>query len=105
MELLQTKQVCLDVCPSSNYLLKVVPSLEEHPLPKLVERGIPCTINADDPLLFGNTLLGEYEICRQELQMDDATIAKCAKYSFEHSSAPETLKATSIAAIDRWLAS
>ncbi len=105
MELLQTNKVCLDVCPSSNYWLKVVPSLEEHPLAKLVEEGIPCTINADDPLLFGVTLLGEYEICREQLKMDDATIAKCAKYSFEHSSAPDQLKTSNIAAIDRWLAS
>ena len=27
----------------------------------------PCTINSDDPLLFGCCLLGEYERCRQEL--------------------------------------
>ena len=79
--------------------------MEEHPLPKLLERGIPCTINADDPLLFGNTLLGEYELCRDELQMDDATIAKCAKYSFEHSSAPEEIKTKNIAMIEKWLGS
>ena len=27
----------------------------------------PCTINSDDPLLFGCSLLGEYERCRREL--------------------------------------
>jgi len=105
MELLLKQEVCLDVCPSSNFFLKVVPTLESHPLPKMVERGIPCTINADDPLLFGCDLLGEYQVCRDKLQMDDSTLAKCAKSSFEHSCAPDDLKTKNLRAIDQWLAS
>ena len=45
------QQVCLDVCPTSNVALSVVPDLDHHPLPTLLERGVACTINADDPLL------------------------------------------------------
>ena len=35
-------------------------SLEDHPLRALVAAGIPCTISTDDPLVFGNSLEGEY---------------------------------------------
>ena len=98
-------KVCLDVCPSSNYFLNVVPTMESHPLPKLLESGIPCTINSDDPLLFGCTLSGEYEICRDDLRMDDASLAACARYSFLYSCAPEEIKKKNIAGIERWLSS
>merc|ERR1712070_796174 len=53
--------VCLDVCPTSNYLLRVVDDLAEHPLPRLLAAGVPCSIAPDDPLLFGCDLLSEYE--------------------------------------------
>ena len=95
--------VCLDICVSSNYLLNVVPTRESHPLPKFLKRGIACTINSDDPLLFGCTLLSEYELCRNELEMDDYLVAECAKFSFQHSCAPETIKRKGLAGIQSWL--
>jgi adenosine deaminase len=103
MLLLANSNVCLDVCPSSNYLLSVVPTLESHPLLKLLEKGIACSINSDDPLLFGCNLLGEYEICRKDLHMDDTMLARCAGYSFHHSCAPKEIKSKNLADIDRWL--
>ena len=103
LQILVDSNICLDVCVSSNYLLNVVPTVESHPLVKLLERGIPCTINSDDPLLFGCSLLFEYEICRKDLNMDDTMLARCAKHSFEYSCAPEEIKTKNIADIDRWL--
>jgi aminodeoxyfutalosine deaminase len=52
----------LDVCPTSNLRTGVVPSLEEHPLPRLRAAGVPCTINTDDPAMFGTDLGREYEL-------------------------------------------
>ena len=48
-------------------MLSVVESLERHPLPQLLAAGVKCSINADDPLLFGSGLLSEYEACRERL--------------------------------------
>ena len=59
--------VCLDVCPSSNVLLSVVPDIASHPLPALLDAGVRCSLNADDPLLFGPGLLEEYDLCRAEI--------------------------------------
>ncbi len=47
--------VC-DVTPTSNVLLGVVPSLAEHPLPRLLAAGVKCSISSDDPVLMGTTL-------------------------------------------------
>jgi aminodeoxyfutalosine deaminase len=56
--------IVLDVCPTSNLRTRVVPSLAEHPLPALLAAGIPCTINTDDPAMFGNNLGSEHEVAR-----------------------------------------
>ncbi len=68
---LADSDIVLDVCPTSNLLLSVYPSLAEHPLPRLLEAGIQCSLNGDDPLLFGPVLLEEYELARSEMGLDD----------------------------------
>lgn len=57
---LHQRQIPLDVSPSSNVCLGVAPSLEEHPLPLLLQEGLYVTINSDDPPMFNTTLTDEY---------------------------------------------
>merc|ERR1740124_887656 len=102
---LADQKICLDICVTSNYLLSVVPSIKDHPLPTLLARGIPCTINSDDPLLFGASLLGEYEICRSDLGLSDDAIASCARASFEFSRAPQEIVQRGVQDIAIWLES
>ncbi len=96
--------VCLDVCPSSNIMLSVYPSLDQHPLPALLDAGVRCSLNADDPLLFGPNLLEEYQLCRSKFGFDDQRMAFMARCSIEASGAPADLKQRARAGIDRWLA-
>lgn len=96
--------ICLDVCPTSNIMLSVFPSLAEHPLGALLDAGVPCSVNADDPLLFGPGLLDEYELCRKEFGFDDERMATIARASIAHSGASPELKASALAGIDAWLA-
>ena len=95
--------VCLDVCPTSNVALGVVPALGAHPLPALLEAGVPCSINADDPLLFGVGLLDEYETSRRHLGLDDVALAACARSSLEHSAAPADLRGRAVRGIEDWI--
>lgn len=104
VERLAERQVCLDVCPTSNILLSVFPSLEAHSLPALLDAGVPCSVNADDPLLFGPDLLDEYELCRRRLGFDDARMAAIARSSIRFSGASDAVKAAALAGIDAWLA-
>ena len=60
VEVLRERQMPLDVCPTSNICLKVFPSLEEHPLPKMFDLGLNVTLNSDDPPMFNTTLTQEY---------------------------------------------
>jgi adenosine deaminase len=54
--------IVLDVCPTSNLRTGLVPDLAAHPLPALVAAGVRCSINTDDPAMFGTDLGREYEI-------------------------------------------
>ncbi|MDQ2724119.1 MAG: adenosine deaminase [Actinomycetota bacterium] len=101
---LAERGICLDVCPTSNVLLGVVPTLEAHPLPALLDAGVRCSVNADDPLLFGPGVLDEYRLCRDRIGLDDTRLARVARCSLEDSAAPRGLVAAGVAAIDAWLA-
>ncbi len=55
------RRIVLDVCPISNMRTRAVSSLQEHPLPRLVEAGALCSISTDDPAMFGTDLSRDYE--------------------------------------------
>jgi aminodeoxyfutalosine deaminase len=57
---LADRGIVLDVCPISNVRTGVVRSLAEHPLPRLLAAGVQCTINTDDPAMFGSDLGTEF---------------------------------------------
>jgi adenosine deaminase len=100
---LAAEGVVCDVCPTSNLLLGLYPSIEEHPIATLLEAGVRVTINADDPLLFGPGLFDEYHAVQRAFGWDDATMAGIARTSIEASGAPAALRSTALAGIDAWL--
>jgi adenosine deaminase len=90
----------LEVCPTSNVLLGFVPSLPEHPLPRLREAGLAVTVNTD-----GETALAdEYARLRDVFGYGDADLADLARASIEASFAPEPVKARLRAEVEAWLA-
>jgi adenosine deaminase len=103
LERIARKGVCLDVCPTSNHLLGVIADPTAHPLPRLLDAGVPCTINADDPTFFGVGVLDEYEHCRAVLRLTDAQLAACARTSIEHSALEPEARIAALTGIDHWL--
>lgn len=96
---LRARRVPLEVCPSSNVLLGLVPSLAEHPLPRLVEAGLTVTVNTDGE----TTLAAEYQRVREIFGYSDTELANLARASIEGSFAPAELKAQIRVEIDQWL--
>ncbi|MEN3267855.1 MAG: adenosine deaminase [Pseudonocardia sp.] len=103
VERLATDGIVLDVCPTSNVMLAVVPSFDEHPLVRLLEAGVRCTINGDDPLLFGPGLLAEYELVRNTMGLSDERLAQLARSSLVGSGAPVELVSDGVQLIEEWL--
>jgi aminodeoxyfutalosine deaminase len=86
-------RITLDVCPTSNVALGVVPSLAAHPLPALVAAGVPVSIGTDDPPMFGTDLNREYAIAADLLDLDEAGLVALARAAVDGSFASEATKA------------
>ncbi|HEX7890481.1 MAG TPA: adenosine deaminase [Ramlibacter sp.] len=91
--LLVERQIPLGICPTSNLVLKVYPSLEEHPIDRLRRAGVPVSINTDDPALLGTSLEREYALCAEAFGWDDEVLRDVARTSIEASFAENALKA------------
>lgn len=94
--------VALEVCPTSNVALGVYATLEEVPVRTLVEAGVDVALGADDPLLFGSRLAGQYNVLRAAQDFSDDELADLAAMSLRRSHAPADLKAAALADVDRW---
>ena len=68
---LREKDVCLEVCPTSNWITQCVKTLAQHPLPLLHPAGVPVCVNTDDPGVFPVTLQSELALCKAKLGMTD----------------------------------
>src|SRR5262249_21270603 len=87
-----------EVCPRSKRLLRLVPSLAEHRLPRLREAGLVVTVNTD-----GETALAdEYSRLREVFGYADADLAALSRATVSASFAPEGLKAELRAGVDAW---
>jgi aminodeoxyfutalosine deaminase len=92
MDLLAARQIPLEICPTSNLctgalarqLSHVNPSLQGHPLPKLLRHGIPVALSTDDPAMFHTTLEDEYTNA-QSMGLTEEELARIVDSSFKHS--------------------
>lgn len=57
---LKTLRIPLEVCPVSNYRTRALATGIPHPIRTMVNRGLRCTVNSDDPPMFGTSLTNEY---------------------------------------------
>ncbi|CAN5348810.1 adenosine deaminase [soil metagenome] len=104
LRLVAGRQVCLEVCPTSNVALGVTPTLARHPLPRLLAAGCAVTLGADDPLLFGDGLVAQYALARDRFGVDDAGLADIARTGVAASAAPPSLRRRLLDDVNLWLA-
>jgi adenosine deaminase len=82
VERIRTEGVVLDLCPTANWKCKAVPSLDQHPLPRLVRAGVRCTISTDSRTVAGTTLSQEFELA-SAMGMTDAELRQCNAVAYE----------------------
>ena len=92
--------VALEVCPVSNVALGVYSDLTSVPLPTLLAAGATVALGADDPLLFGSRLAGQYATMRAAHELTDDQLAELARMSVRASRAPDDVKSAILGDVD-----
>ena len=102
VRMLADRQIPLGICPTSNLVLNVYPSMQEHPIEQLRLAGVPVSVNTDDPALLNASLVGEYGLCQQAFGWTDEVIRAVARTSIEASFANQNVKATLLRKLEVW---
>jgi len=82
MERLARERVPLTLCPLSNLRLRVIDDIRNHPLRKMLEKGLLVTVNSDDPAYFGGYINENYVAVQQALGLSNDALAELARNSF-----------------------
>ncbi|MFF0157778.1 adenosine deaminase [Streptomyces sp. NPDC005263] len=75
-------RIPLTLCPLSNVRLRAVDVLAEHPLPAMLEAGLLCTVNSDDPAYFGGYAGDNFDAVRRTLGLSEDRLRELARNSF-----------------------
>ena len=94
------KGLALTVCPLSNLKLRVVKDLKDHPIKKMLKKGLMATINSDDPAYFGGYINDNFQQLAEAVDLSDAEIVTLVKNSFKASFLPESIKAIHLKALN-----
>ncbi len=92
MQRLIAEKMPLTVCPLSNLKLRVVDTLAQHNIRRLLQQGVHVTVNSDDPSYFGGYMNDNFIAITEALDLSNAELKQLAMNSFEASFMPETEK-------------
>jgi adenosine deaminase len=90
---LAARGTVLECCPTSNVVLGVYPSYEEHPLPALRAAGVRVTLGSDDPPYFGATIEGEYDVCAERMGFGDDDLREITRTAIDAAFCDDDLRA------------
>ncbi|MFJ4786250.1 adenosine deaminase [Streptomyces sp. NPDC088794] len=97
-------RVPLTLCPLSNVRLRAVDVLAEHPLPAMLDAGLLCTVNSDDPAYFGGYAGDTFDAVHSALGLSEDRLRELARNSFVASflEDDEELRARYLAEVDAY---
>ncbi|WP_367387917.1 adenosine deaminase [Lewinella sp. LCG006] len=79
------QNIPLTLCPLSNVALKVIQKMEEHPVAKMLDKGILATIHSDDPAYFGGYMNENYYETAKALNLTKDQLMQLSINAFEAS--------------------
>jgi len=98
------ERIPLTVCPLSNVKLRVFPTLKQHNLKLLLERGLLVTVNSDDPAYFGGYVADNFQASAAALDLSREQQLQLAKNSFVASFLSDEAKRANLEELDRFAA-
>jgi len=84
--------MALTVCPLSNYKLAGVTDMRQHPIKKMLDKGLKATVNSDDPAYFGGYMNENYMAIVEALNLGRDDVVTLARNGVEATFCTETEK-------------
>jgi adenosine deaminase/aminodeoxyfutalosine deaminase len=88
MRELRERDIPLEICITSNLVTGVVKRVEDHPVRRLFDAGVPITLNTDDPAMFRCTLAGEYRLAADRFGFSEAELRGVVQNGFRYAFQP-----------------
>lgn len=104
VERLVAEQVPLTVCPLSNVRLRAVDTLADHPLPRMLERGLNVSVNSDDPAYFGGYVEENFRQLRETFGFSADQLATLAENSVRSAFVTDVRRRELLAEVRQWRA-
>ncbi len=104
LDRLVRERIPLTVCPFSNVRLRVIDTLADHPIVRMLDRGLLACINSDDPAYFGGYIDDNLAALDREFGLGPDRLALLARNGIEASFLDAAGKAALAAEVDAWRA-
>ena len=101
VDMLAARGVPVECCPISNLRTGVIKRIQDHPIRSYFEKGIPVTVNTDDPAMFGNSIVDDLMALRTRLGFSRADIVTILENGIRCSWAPGARKAGMLAQLQK----
>ena len=62
----KARDIAFEVCPVSNYSIGSTPLGQPHEIRKMVDMGLRCTLNSDDPAMFSTNVAAQYDLLAEQ---------------------------------------
>lgn len=83
VEELVKEKVTLEVCVTSNFQIRSVPSIKEHPIRRLFDAGVQVTVNSDNMTVSGTNVRKELELVKEVFGFTDEEVKRLQEYAWE----------------------
>jgi adenosine deaminase len=92
MQQLADREIVLEVCPTSNVVLRVYDDYEHHPFNALRAAGIPLTLGSDDPPYFHTSIGREYDVAQERFGLGPQELLALTQTAVNAGFAPDLVR-------------
>lgn len=101
---LVAERVPLTVCPLSNVKLRVFPTIQDHPVKRMLDRGLRVSLHSDDPAYFGGYVTDNYLAVARTFSLSPDEIATLARNAIDSTFLDEAGRQQLLAELDAVIA-
>ena len=101
MEIVRTRGITIEICPTSNQILGYVPDLRNHPAANYINAGLSVVLSPDDAGIMRNSLSHDFYVAFMAWGLDLRDLKQLAMNSLLHSAMNPDEKRRALAVWER----